>query len=115
VEPIKSIAIPTKRRSVSVKPRRAGHPKPMPEHQVGGMVGPARRLAVPFAPAHEPRYQIGEQLMLRGGGNHWARVPSICRVIALLPHENGPFLYRVRSELESYERVVAEIDLSPAS
>jgi hypothetical protein len=31
-----------------------------------------------------------------------------------MPHEGGPFLYRIRSEVENFERVVAEADLFPA-
>ena len=54
----------------------------------------------------------GERLRMVGGGTTLRRDESICRVTSLLPHEGGPLLYRVRSELESFERVVAESDLS---
>jgi len=42
-----------------------------------------------------------------------ARAGSFCKVTALLPYEgHGSLLYRVRSETEQFERVVAEADLS---
>ena len=42
-----------------------------------------------------------------------ARVAASCKVIALLPYEgHGALLYRIRSDAEAFERVVAEADLS---
>lgn len=47
------------------------------------------------------------------GGNVLARAGSYCKVVSLLPYEgHGTLLYRVRSESESFERVIAEADLS---
>ena len=113
MDPIKSVAIaPTRRRAG--KPRPAGHPAPTADSRVAGQVGPGRRAVGRVEPAGTPLYHIGQRLTLLGGGNHWARPQGQCRVLAVLPHENGPFLYRVRSELESYERVVVETDLAPA-
>ena len=41
------------------------------------------------------------------------RTASGCKVVALLPYEGyGALLYRVRSESESFERIVAEADLA---
>lgn len=115
MEPIKSIAVPATRRRTTGKPRRAGHPEAPADSRVNGTVGAPRRVAGPAAPAREHRYQIGQRLSLSGGGNRWARVQALCSVVALLPHEGGPFLYRVRSEVENYERIVAEIDLTPVT
>ncbi|HTJ57044.1 MAG TPA: hypothetical protein VL418_05700 [Devosiaceae bacterium] len=113
MDKIKSIAVPVTGRRGAPKPKRAGHPAEMPEHRVGGSVGPHRRVAGPVTPGQGPLYAIGQRLMLRGGGNHWARQQADCQVVALLPNEGGPFLYRVRSDAESHERVVDEADLSP--
>jgi len=111
VEPIKSIAVPIARKRAAGKPRRAGHPSPPPDSAVGGMVGPGRRSLSPVAAAPHHKYRVGERVMMRGGGRAWARAETMCRVVSLLPHEGGPLRYRVRSDLESFERVVEEIDL----
>ena len=86
----------------------------------GAVTPSAPRVADERLPVHPravlssaPRYGIGERVTLPGGGNRWARVQSECRVLAVLPHDSGPFRYRVRSEAESYERVVVETDLAP--
>lgn len=113
MDKLKSIAVPVTRRDTGRKSRRAGHPQLAPDQHVGGHVGPARREVrlVPDRPVH--RFRVGQRLRVLGGGTHWARSGGYCRVVALMPHESGPFLYRIRSELESFERVVAETDLSP--
>ncbi len=47
------------------------------------------------------------------GGRTLARAAAFCKVVSLLPYEgHGPLLYRVRSETEAFERIVAEADLS---
>jgi len=113
VESIKSIAVPVTRKRAAAKPKRAGKPSSVPGGHVGGHVGPARRsLSGATAPAPKHRFHLGERLRMVGGGMTLRRDESICRVTLLLPHEGGPLLYRVRSELESFERVVAESDLS---
>jgi hypothetical protein len=67
--------------------------------------------AIMAAPTH--RYRIGERLRMGNGGYSVARAASFCKVVALLPFEgHGSLLYRVRSETEQFERVVAEADLS---
>ncbi|SFV30145.1 hypothetical protein SAMN05216456_0925 [Devosia crocina] len=60
------------------------------------------------------RYIIGQMLELRSAPRHSNRPSGPCEVISRLPHENGPVLYRVRSQGESIERVVEEGDLSPS-
>ena len=112
VDSLKSIAIPVTRKRAAGKPRKAGHPAPPADSRVGGTVGPLRRVsgAISIAPQH--RYRIGERLMMQDGGRSLQRAKTTCRVISLLPAEGGPLRYRVRSETESFERVVEEGDLS---
>ena len=70
---------------------------------------PVRRTAA--APSH--MYRVGDMLRMNGGGQSLQRVSSACRVLSLLPYEgHGALLYRVRSEAESFERIVAEADLA---
>ncbi len=113
---IKNIAVPVTRKRTAAaaaqKPRPAGRPTPPADNYVGGMVGAPRRPAPSLVAAAKHRYRIGERLQMQGGGRSWARADGICRVTALMPHERGPLLYRVRSEVESFERVVAEDDLT---
>lgn len=42
-----------------------------------------------------------------------SRQASHCNVIFVLPHEGGQQPYRVRSEIEAFERAISEADLSP--
>jgi hypothetical protein len=50
---------------------------------------------------------------MTGGGQVVQRTASSCRIISLLPYEGqGALLYRVRSEAEAFERIVAEADLT---
>ena len=59
------------------------------------------------------RFHIGERLRMSGGGYSVARAGSACKVISLLPYEgHGSLLYRVQSDSEAFERVVAEADLT---
>ena len=74
-------------------------------------MGAGRRPTPAMAEIAKHRYGVGERLQMLGGGRSWARAEAVCRVTALMPHERGPLLYRVRSEVESFERVVAEDDL----
>ena len=63
------------------------------------------------APAHI--YRVGERLRMGNGGYSLARTASMCQVLSLLPYEGqGALLYRVRSDTEQFERIVAEGDLS---
>lgn len=112
MEPIKSVAVPITRKRLAPKPKRAGHPEPHADSRVGGSVGP-RRMVPSAAILPQHIFGLGQRLRLAGGGRNWARAEALCRVTGLLPHEGGPLLYRVRSEAESYERVVAETDLTP--
>lgn len=111
MEPIKSVTIPIKRRRDVRKPEGALRLPQAPAPAV-----PPRPVAATparVAPRPEHLYRVGQRLRMLGGGNRWARVESLCEVIVLLPYEGGALMYRVRSEAENYERVVAEIDLQP--
>lgn len=111
MDTIKSIAIPSKRRrgGKTETPVQQAHS----ETRARGVAQQAARAAAQVASQPRHLYTVGQRVRMLGGGNRWARVESACRIVVLLPHESGPPMYRVRSEAESYERVVAEIDLSP--
>ena len=80
------------------------------EHAAGGDDAAPVRQAAPRA-LH--RYRAGERLLMGNGGNIVSRAAAHCKVVALLPYEgHGALLYRVHSEAEAFERVVAEGDLS---
>ena len=111
VESFKSIAVPVTRRQAVGKAKRAA---PATGEAAGGMVAEFRRQAPQQATAHPVhRFHIGQKLTMARGSRDIARPAALCEVVALLPHESGPLLYRVRSELESFERVVDEVDLAP--
>ena len=79
----------------------------------GVVVETLRRPPRPVQPQPAHRYRVGERLRLGHGGYTVARVAASCKVIALLPYEgHGALLYRIRSDAEAFERVVAEADLS---
>jgi hypothetical protein len=101
---IKDVSVPPTRRG-----NKAARPLPAPRPELRAAPAPAAR---PLGPG--PVYHVGQRLILLGGGNRWARTQSPCRVLAVLPHDTGPFTYRVRSEAEAYERIVVETDLMVA-
>jgi hypothetical protein len=107
-------------KSISVTPIRRGGNRKAPSPAVddapedsfalqAALARPPRRVAA--QPAH--RYRIGEKLTMTGGGQSLQRAASSCKVVFLLPYEGrGALLYRVRSDTESFERIVAEADLA---
>ncbi|MEQ1770167.1 MAG: hypothetical protein ABL879_10030 [Devosia sp.] len=110
----KSIAVPPKS-GASGKRRGAAPARPAsPPPAEAEVPATARTVARPTLakPAH--RYHIGQRLHLGNGGNIISRAAAFCTVVSLLPYEGrGSLFYRVRSESEQFERVVAEGDLSP--
>jgi hypothetical protein len=106
-------------KSVAVQPikRGGGRKQPSPTVDEGSeevtlatsaIARPLRRVAA--APTH--RYRVGDRLRMQGGGQSIARLAGGCKVMALLPYEGrGALLYRVRSDSEQFERIVAEADL----
>ena len=113
MDSIKSIAIPSKRRRSGKAEAAAAAQQAHSELRARGVSQQAARVAAQAAQQPRHLYRVGQRVRMLGGGNRWARVESPCRIVVLLPHESGPPMYRVRSEAESYERVVAEIDLQP--
>lgn len=61
------------------------------------------------------RFKVGQMLELRSAPRHSNRPAGLCEVLACLPHDAGPVLYRVQSLNERNERVVEETDLAPTS
>lgn len=106
--------MPVTRRTPVKKARRAGHPQIAPDHHgVGGDVGPLRTVPRPPHQQHiRHRFHVGQRLRIVGGGRYWGRLDGYCKVVALMPHEGGTLNYRVRSEAENFERIVAEADLT---
>lgn len=107
---IKSIAIPVTRRmpaARSVPPSDKPLPRSTPAEYAAAQIATAPSRA-------NHRFKVGARLRMKQGGHSVARPASYCRVVFLLPFEGGQLLYRVKSEMESFERVVAEADLAPA-
>jgi hypothetical protein len=111
---IKSIAIPVTRRMPAVRPivaATATAPQtPVVRAMPASDQGPH---PMPTGVARH-RFKVGARLRMKQGGLSVARPASFCRVVFLLPYEGGQLFYRVKSEAESFERVVAEADLVPA-
>jgi hypothetical protein len=61
------------------------------------------------------RYKTGQSMRLSGAPRESNRPSGLCTVVACLPHERGPVLYRIKSEDENNERVVEERDLTPVA
>lgn len=107
---IKSIAIPVTRRMPAARSAPPSD-KPMPRSTPAELAA-AQIANAPSRAVH--RFKVGARLRMKQGGNSVARPASFCRVVFLLPFEGSQLLYRVKSETESFERVVAEADLAPA-
>jgi len=108
--PFKSIAVTPIKRGGG---RKQPSPTVDPDGAGRGLAAPVARPRSRTAPAPTHRYRVGERLGMIGGGQSVQRAASHCKVIALLPYEgHGALLYRVRSDTESFERVVAEADLT---
>lgn len=96
-----SIAVPVTRRST-----KKGHPPPA----IPAVAQAQRHAAAASTTVRQHRYGIGQQLTLAPSGT--GRGASTCRVVALLPPERGIYSYRVRNEIENFERVVVKTDLA---
>ena len=104
----KNIAVPPR----SPTRKRSGEP-PDESRQV---YVPATSTAVAPRSTHlnrSHRFAIGQRLSMAPGGREISRGASTCSVVFLLPFEGGALRYRVRSDNESFERIVDETDLSP--
>ncbi len=106
---LKTIAVPIKNRR-----NKAAAAAARVEREVEDSApAEVRRPATPTLAQPTHRYEVGERLRMANGGRSFARAEAYCIVVSRLPFEGrGALLYRVQSETEQYERVVAEIDLS---
>lgn len=112
MDSIKSIAVPVTRRTAT-KAKRAGRPAPAADARVGGSVGEFRRQPQPVTAQPTHQYRVGQHLAMARGSLQIARSAAGCVVVALVPYEAGGLRYRVRSDVESFERIVDEADLAP--
>lgn len=110
--PLKSISVTPTKRGSSRKPSQTVD-ETAEDNFSSPPAGLGRPIARRVAPAPTHRYHVGDKLRMNGGGYSVQRTASSCKVVALLPYEgHGALLYRVRSDTESFERVVAEADLA---
>jgi hypothetical protein len=58
------------------------------------------------------KFKVGQMLELSSAPLHSNRPKGACKVLACLPYDNGPAIYRVKCVNENNERVVEEQDLS---
>ena len=62
-------------------------------------------------PSH--RYAVAQRLTLSNSIYAGKRPGGLCSVLARLPYEgHGALRYRIKSDTESFERIVSEADLS---
>jgi len=62
-------------------------------------------------PSH--RYAVAQRLTLSNSIYAGKRPGGLCSVLARLPYEgHGSLRYRIKSDTESFERIVSEADLS---
>lgn len=110
VPPLKSISVtPTKRAGGRKQPSPTVEADDVESFSLQAVARPPRRVAV--QPQH--RYRVGDRVRMTGGGHSVQRPASTCKITFLLPYEgHGALLYRVRSETETFERVVVEADLA---
>ena len=57
-------------------------------------------------------FKVGQMVELSSAPLHSNRPKGTCKVLACLPYDNGPAIYRVKCVSESNERVVEEQNLS---
>lgn len=60
------------------------------------------------------RYAVGQTLDMLPAHRMYARETGPCEVMACLPHDRGPLLYRVKSLESGSLRVIEETDLTPS-
>lgn len=61
------------------------------------------------------RFQPGQRVMLNAGPPSPAAPKGAYRIVLQLPPEGGENMYRVKSDLESHERMVGESKLTRLS
>ena len=100
MEKLKSIAVPVTRRDAIARTKKAA-----PKRADDGDSGPGLQFRrqppqTTAKPVH--RYRVGERLIMARGSRDIARAAAACEVTAIVPHEIGPLLYRVRSDDEMF-------------
>jgi hypothetical protein len=61
------------------------------------------------------KFKVGQMLELSSAPLRSNRPKGACQVLACLPYDKGPAIYRVKCAGENNERVVEESDLSRGS
>lgn len=61
----------------------------------------------------KPIYGIGDLVVLLDGPLRHSRTGSEFRILAVLPDSDGQVQYRVRSEVEGFDRRIAAGDIDP--
>lgn len=113
MEKLKSIAVPVTRRDAIANARKSHRARPSDDIDDNDASVEFRRQPQPTTAKPTHRYGIGQRLAMARGSRDIARPAATCQVTAIVPHETGPLLYRVRSDTESFERIVDEVDLAP--
>jgi hypothetical protein len=113
VEKLKSIAVPVTRRDAIAKARKSHRARPSDDSEDAALAVEFRRQPQPTAAKPHHQYRVGQRLAMARGSRDIARPAASCQITAIVPHETGPLLYRVRSDTESFERIVDEVDLAP--
>jgi hypothetical protein len=60
-----------------------------------------------------PLFTVGQTVAV-AVSKHYRVGAGSYRVISAMPNSGGPILYRIKSDLEKFERVIAEIHLAAA-
>jgi len=62
----------------------------------------------------QTKFSAGERVAITRAVGFSVR-DSACRVVSALPRDNGPQQYRIRSEGESFDRIIDEVRLEAKS
>jgi hypothetical protein len=61
------------------------------------------------------KFEVGQTVNFKPGRMGFPAAQRECKIVRLLPVENGSRLYRIKCAAESFERVVKETDLASRS
>lgn len=62
----------------------------------------------------QTKFSAGERVAITRGAGFSIR-DAACRIVAALPRESGPQQYRIRSEGETFDRIIDEARLEARS
>ena len=112
----KSTQLSSKRKNGKSPTRTAGKPKPeefmksRPTVSLG-----LRRSPAPARESPSHRYHVGDSVIVTPDPTALVRAGGLYRILAILPpNADGRLQYRVRSELERFERIVKEDEMGAA-